>query len=230
VTCESWSCSAISSGATGCWASVVFHLDEKMEPLYHRPATNYAVEPQHGGWTVQRERWLTGAGRDLTARRFMSRAEREAYERMNLLEQRRHLLELITVKDTVRQWLADTFGLGCFPVEVVPVADGERRFRVECPVVPDGHDPRVTVSTPYILADSLAVMVAAVGDGEYRDIEARQVPDSADPDDVARQAAAVLAERNPGARIASVPEPEHVVPINLADVPDQPPFAVAWTE
>jgi hypothetical protein len=112
----------------------------------------------------------------------------------------------------------------------VPVADDERRFRVECPVVPDGHEPLVTVSTPYILADSLAAMVAIVGDGEYRDIEARHIPDGADPDAVAREAAGLLAERNPGARIASVPEPEHVVPINLTDVPDQPPFAVAWTE
>jgi hypothetical protein len=212
------------------WASVVFHLDEKMEPLYHRPASNYAVEPQPGGWAVQRERWLTGAGRDLTARRFTTRAEREAYERMNLLDQRSHLLELITVKDTVRHWLADTFGISAYPVEVVPVPDGKRRFRVDCPLVPDGHDPRVTVSTPYILADSLAAMVAVVGDGEYRDIEARQVPGGADPDDVAREAAAIVAERNPGARVASVSEPEHVVPINLVDVPDQPPFAVAWTE
>jgi hypothetical protein len=73
-------------------------------------------------------------------------------------------------------------------------------------------------------------MVAVVGDGEYRDIEARQVPDGADPDDVAREAAAIVAERNPGARVASVSEPEHVVPIKLVDVPDQPPFAVAWTE
>ncbi|HEY8523911.1 MAG TPA: polyketide synthase dehydratase domain-containing protein [Acidimicrobiales bacterium] len=212
------------------WSSVVFHLDGRMEPLYHRPSTNHAVDPQPGGWTVQVERWLTGAGRDLTARRFMGRAERARYQAMNVVEQRRHLLETITVKDTVRHWLAERFGIDAYPVQVVPVPDGERRFRVECPLVPAGHDPRVTVSTPYMLSDALAVMVAIVGDGEYRDIEARHVPDGADPEEVAREAAAAVQARNPDARVASVPAPEHVMPIDLTDVPEPPPFAVAWTE
>jgi hypothetical protein len=212
------------------WASVVFHLDEKMEPLYHRPASNYAVEPQPGGWAVQRERWLTGAGRDLTARRFTTGAERRRYESLNVVEQRRWLIETITVKDTVRHWLADTFGISAYPVEVVPVPDGERRFRVECPLVPEGHDPRVTLSSLPMVPDAIAVTTAIVGDGEYRDIEARQVPDGADPDDVAREAAAVLAERNPGARVASAPRPPTPVPSTLVDVPDPPPFAVAWTD
>jgi hypothetical protein len=211
------------------WASVVFHLDEKMEPLYHRPATNYAVEPQPDGWTVLRERWPTGPARDLTARRFTTRDERRQYESLNLVEQRRWLSETISVKDTVRHWLAETFGITAYPVEVVPVPDGEGRFRVECPLVPEGHEPRVTLSSLPMVHDAIAVTTAIVGDGEYRDIEARQIADGADPEGVAREAAGALAERHPGARIASVPRPEHAVPSTLVDVPDPPPFAVAWT-
>jgi hypothetical protein len=117
---------------------------------------------------------------------------------------------------------------------VVPVPDGEGRYRVECPLVPAGHEPLVTLSSLPMARDAIAVTTAIVGDGEYRDIEARQVPDGADadadPEAVAREAAAILAERNPGARISSVPEPEHAVPSTLVDVPDPPPFAVAWTD
>jgi hypothetical protein len=212
------------------WASVVFHLDEKMEPLYHRPATNYAVEPQPGGWTVLRERWPTGPARDLTARRFTTSAERRRYESLNLVEQRRWLIESISVKDTVRHWLAETFGLASYPVEITLVPDGDRRFRVESPLVPEGHDPRVTLSSLPMVPDAIAVTTAVVGDGEYRDIEVRQVGGGADPEAAAGEATAVLASRNPGARIASVPKPEHVVPSTLVDVPEAPPFAVAWTE
>jgi hypothetical protein len=201
-----------------------------MEPLYHRPATNYAVEPQPGGWAVQRERWLTGAGRDLTARRFTTRDERRRYESLNIVEQRRWLMETITVKDTVRHWLAETFGITAYPVEVVPVPDGEGRYRVDCPLVPAGHEPLVTLSSLPMVPDAIAVTTAIVGDGKYRDIEARQVPHGGDPEAAAREAAGALAGRNPGARIASVPEPEHAVPSTLVDVPDPPPFAVAWTE
>jgi hypothetical protein len=200
-----------------------------MEPLYHRPATNYAVEPQPGGWTVLRERWFTGAGREMTARRFTTRAERERYGALNLVDQRRWLIETISVKDTVRHWLAETFGISAYPVQVVPVPDGEGRYRVECPLVPDGHEPRVTLSSLPMARDAIAITTAVVGDGEYRDIEARQIFDGADPEAVASEAAGALAQRHPGARIASVPEPEHAVPSTLVDVPDPPPFAVAWT-
>jgi hypothetical protein len=44
----------------------------------------------------------------------------------------------------------------------------------------------------------------------------------------AEQAAATVAERNPGAPVASVERPVNVVPSRL-EVPDPPPYAVAWT-
>ncbi len=205
------------------WTSILFHLDELMEPLHHAPSLNDVAEPQPGGWYVVRERWPTGPARDLTARRYLDRGERARYAPMNLLEQRRWLIEQIAAKDAVRSWLREEHARPCFPVEVTLVPDGERRFRVACDRVPPGHDPRVT------LCSIGWVTVAIVGDGAYRDIEARLVSDAADAGDAARRAAEAVAARNPGARVASVPRPTVDVPSRL-EVPDPPPFAVAWTE
>jgi hypothetical protein len=55
------------------------------------------------------------------------------------------------------------------------------------------------------------------------------VSDAPDADGAARLAAEAVATRNPGARVASVPRPPVDVPSRL-EVPDPPPFAVAWTE
>jgi malonyl CoA-acyl carrier protein transacylase len=211
------------------WASLVFHLDERMEPFYHAPSRNRVTEPQPGGWHVLRERWPTGPARDLTARRFMNRTERAAYTSKNLIEQRRYLQELICGKEAVRQWLSDEHGVDSFPVEVSLVPDGDRRFRVDCRAVPEGHDPRITLSSLEMVSDAIAVTVAIVGDGEYRDVEARQVPPGGDPDAVAAEAAELVSARNPGASVGSVPAPINSIPSTLTDVPDPPPFAVAWT-
>jgi malonyl CoA-acyl carrier protein transacylase len=211
------------------WASLVFHLDERMEPFYHAPSRNRVTEPQPGGWHVLRERWPTGPARDLTARRFMNRTERAAYASKNLIEQRRYLQELICGKEAVRQWLSDEHGVDSFPVEVSLVPDGDRRFRVDCRAVPEGHDPRITLSSLEMVSDAIAVTVAIVGDGEYRDVEARQVPPGGDPGAVAAEAAELVAGRSPGASVETVPAPVNSIPSTLTDVPDPPPFAVAWT-
>jgi hypothetical protein len=204
------------------WTSILFHLDELMEPVHHDPGNNDVAEPQPGGWASVRERWPTGQARDLTARRFLSRTERAGYDRMNLLEQRRWLIDVVAAKDTYRHWLRDRFGLECFPFEVRLVAEGEHRYRVDCDRTPAGHDPRVTVCPLNWMA------VAALGDGRYRDIEAREVPAGADPDAVAREVAASIAARNPAAEVGAVPRPVNVVPCRLG-IPDPPPYAVAWT-
>jgi hypothetical protein len=204
------------------WTSILFHLDELMEPVHHGVGDHDVAEVQPGGWVAVRERWPTGQARDLTARRYLTRAEQATYDSKNLLEQRRWLIDVIAAKDAFRHWLRDRFGLACHPCQVTVVPDGERRYRVACSLVPAGHDPCLTVCPINWMA------VVAVGDGAYRDIEAREVPDGADPADAERAAAAALAARHPGAAVASVPAPFNVVPCRLG-IPDPPPYAVAWT-
>jgi malonyl CoA-acyl carrier protein transacylase len=204
------------------WTSILFHLDELMEPLHHGAGRHDVTEPQPGGWYVVRERWPTGPARDLTARRFLARPERAAYARLNLAEQRRWLLDTVAAKDAVRSWLREGFGVECFPVEVTLSAAGERRYRVTCGRIPAGHDPCVT------LCPVGWVTVAVLGDGEFRDIEARLVSDAGSPAEAARQAAAAVAGRNPGSVVDSVERPANVVPSRL-EVPDPPAYAVAWT-
>lgn len=208
------------------WTSNVFHIDPVMEPIYHETGVNYAAEPQTGGWNVVIERWPTGAGRDLTARRFLSRAERAHYEGLNLLEQRRWLIDTIAAKDSVRRWLGEQHGIPAFPVEVTLQPDGERRFRPVSALIPAGHDLRITVSS----LDWLAV--AIVGDGAYRDIEARIVADGSDADaadQVAMEAAAAVRARNPGALVAGVAAVDDITPSSIGVVVI-PRLAVAWTE
>jgi malonyl CoA-acyl carrier protein transacylase len=204
------------------WTSILFHLDELMEPLHHGAGRHDVSEPQPGGWSVVRERWPTGPARDLTARRYLSRPERTSYARLNLAEQRRWLLDTIAAKDAVRHWLRDRFDAECFPVEVTLVPEGPHRYRVACGRIPAGHDPRVT------LCPLGWVTVAILGDGAFRDIEARLVSDAGGPAEAARQATAAVAARNPGAAVDSVQGPTNVVPSRL-EVPDPPAFAVAWT-
>lgn len=205
------------------WTSNVFHIDPVMEPIYHEPGVNYAAEPQPGGWNVVIERWPTGAGRDLTARRFLCRAERAHYETLNLLEQRRWLIDTIAAKDSVRRWLGERYGIPAFPVEVTLEPDGDRRFRAVSRLIPAGHDLRITVSS----LDWLAV--AIVGDGAYHDIEARIVAESAGADQIAVEAAAAVRARNPGALVASVAAVDDIIPSSI-DVVVIPHLAVAWTE
>jgi hypothetical protein len=205
------------------WTSHVFHLDELMEPIYHRTGRSYATEPQPGGWNVVIERWPTGAGRDLTARRFLARPEREQYEAMNLLEQRRWLIDVVAAKDTVRRWLGDELDIAAFPVEIGLVPEGENRFRAVGEVIPAGHSPCVTVSSLRWLS------VAILGDGHYRDIEAREIPDGTDPETVAAEAVAALSSRNPTAAIAHTTAPPAIVPSRI-EVIVIPTFTVAWTQ
>ena len=141
------------------WSSILFHLDELMEPLHHAPHLNDAAEPQPGGWYVIRERWPTGPARDLTSRRYLDRPERARYAAMNLLEQRRWLLDTVAAKDAVRSWLREEHAVPSFPVELVLVPDGDRRYRVRSELIPAGHDPRVTI------ARLGWVTVAVLGDG-----------------------------------------------------------------
>jgi malonyl CoA-acyl carrier protein transacylase len=204
------------------WSSHIFHLDEVMEPIYHRTGSAFATEPQDGDWNVVIERWPTGAGRDLTARRFLNRPERAIYAGLNLLEQRRWLIEVAAVKESVRQWLHEEFGVASYPVEIDLVPDGDRRYRAVGAVIPSGHDPRITVSSvPWLT-------VAVLGDGRWRDIEARLVEDEGAAASVAAAAAEAVSARNPGASVGSIDRVDDIRPSRI-EVVVIPHFAVAWT-
>jgi hypothetical protein len=107
------------------------------------------------------------------------------------------------------------------------VPEGENRFRAVGDVIPEGHSPCVTVSSLQWLS------VAVLGDGEFRDIEARIVPDDGDADAAAESTAAACAaavqQRNPDATVARATGPTTITPSRI-EVVVVPPFAVAWTE
>lgn len=207
------------------WTSIVFHRDELVEPFYYQPATRYLTEPQPGGWSVVQERWPTGPGRELTSRRFMSRVERDTFAKLNLLQQRRWLIDLVAAKDSVRRWLWDTYQTPSFPVEIALEAEDERHYRAVSPLIPEGHDLRITVSAANWLA------VAILGDDEWFDIETQLIPEGVDAEDVAEAAATTLSARNPGADVHRIGPVTNLTPSRLTEVgvAPQTPFAVAWT-
>jgi hypothetical protein len=138
------------------------------------------------------------------------------YDGLNLMDQRRWLLEVVAGKDSVRRWLADTYGIPSYPVEVTLAPDpeaGPGRWRAVSALIPEHHDLRITVSSINWLA------VAAVGDGAYRDVEA---------DPSVEAAVAAVTARNPGTEVSSVAEVTHITPSNI-EVVVIPSFGVAWT-
>lgn len=205
------------------WTSIVFHRDELMEPLYYAPDRRTMDEPQPGGFSVVLERWPTGPGRELTARRYMSGPERQVFAQMNLLEQRRWVIELVAAKDVVRRWLWEHGQPPCYPIEIALERHGERLLRAVSPHIPDGHDLWVAVSSVNWAA------AAIVGDGHLPDIEACLIPDTAAPSAVGDAAATTLQSRNPGAVVRQIAPVTDLSPSRL-EVAPQPPFAVAWTE
>jgi malonyl CoA-acyl carrier protein transacylase len=205
------------------WTSIVFHRDELMEAVHYAPTTRYATEPQPGGWSVALERWPSGPGRELTARRYMTRAERESFSQLNLVQQRRRLIDTVAAKDSVRQWLWDTYQTPAYPVEISLEDDGEQRYRASSRLIPEGHDLRIAVSR----VDWLAV--AMLTDGRYGDIEARLIPADAEPRQVGNEAADAVASRNVHVPVEFVAPVTTVAPSRI-EVVEVPQFAVAWTQ
>jgi malonyl CoA-acyl carrier protein transacylase len=207
------------------WTSLVFHLDELMERVYHGPADNFCVEPQPFGWNVARERWPGGTSRDMTARRYFNRGEREVYDGLPLIDQRRFLIDAIAIKDSCRMWMKYGMNFPIYPAEVWYHADGPNRWLVTgaWAYVSD-PDFRLRVTTSSL--EWLTVAIVSHTD-EYYDIEARVVPPGADAEAIRREVHEAVAARNPGKEIESVPEPPFVVPSFLTDTVH---FAVAWTK
>lgn len=139
------------------WQAHIFAGDDRVSPVLRFPRYYLAAEPQPGGWMLLRERWPTGAARDMVARRYLSQAERQEYERQNLREQRTWLLNRIVAKDAVRRWLADR-DIQAFPIEVGVTTEADGRITVASPHLGD-HDLRVAVAH----VEWLSVAVLAEG-------------------------------------------------------------------
>ena len=76
------------------------------------------------------ERWGDSASRELMARRFLDRSEREEYARLNPTAQRLWLLSRMAAKDAVRRALWDAGHGPLFPIEVPLAHDGPDGFTV----------------------------------------------------------------------------------------------------
>ena len=109
------------------WEDHRFQTDELTWPIATEPETNAVAEPQPGGWVLVRERWRNTASRELSMRRYLTRAEREQYEAMTPNVQRQWLLGRIAAKDATRLRTWDEAGerVPLFPAEV-QVANDER--------------------------------------------------------------------------------------------------------
>jgi hypothetical protein len=219
-----WLASLTALATAGDLAEIrVFHRDELMEPMHYAPTTKYLTEPQPGGWSVVVERWPSGPGRELTARRYMARAEREIFDKLNLVQQRRRLIDTVAAKDSVRKWLWDTYQTPSYPVEISLEDDGEQRYRASSRLIPEEHDLRVAVSGVDWLAAALLT------DGHHGDIEARVIPDDADPRHVGQEAADAVASRNLHVPVEFVAPVTTLAPSRIEAV-QIPRFAVAWTQ
>lgn len=140
------------------WQAHIFAGDDRVSPVLRFPRYYLAAEPQPGGWMLLRERWPSGAARDMVARRYLSQAERAEYDRQNLRDQRAWLLDRVAAKDIVRRWLADR-DIQAYPIEVGVTTEPDGRITVTSPYLA-GHDLRVAVShvewlTAVVLADGV---------------------------------------------------------------------------
>jgi phosphopantetheinyl transferase (holo-ACP synthase) len=144
------------------WTAHIFHSDEIVAKVLRYPEHNGISEPQPEGWVLVRERWSSGAARELVARRYLSRGEREVYERQNLRAQRAWLLGRIAVKDAVRRWLADRGERMVFPVEIEVGNDDHGAPFVRSRRL-DGHDLRVSLAHAEWAAAAIVAEGRAVG-------------------------------------------------------------------
>jgi len=126
------------------WQAHIFAGDDRVFPVLRFPRDHVVAEARPGGWMLLRERWPTGATRDMVARRYLSQAERAEYEAQNLRDQRTWLLDRIAAKDVVRHWLAAR-GIPSHPIEVAVATAVDGRIEVSSPLL-DGHDLRVAVA------------------------------------------------------------------------------------
>ena len=199
------------------WMSHIFHLDDTMKAVYDHPEKKFQSYATEDGVLIFPERWPTGASRDLTARRFLRRHQRDMYDGLNILQQRWWVLKTVAANDAARQWLNLNEGAELYPPEVDVVDEGDGRYRVTVPSM-GGRVLYVAVAGVEWLATSLVSESPTVA------IESRLVKDG---DDVAALTAEVVAEverRCPGTKVAT-----KVLDVSGYTATAVPDLVVAWT-
>jgi phosphopantetheinyl transferase (holo-ACP synthase) len=146
------------------WTDKRFDTDEVVWPLLRYPEHNTLSQVRETGFTHCVERWRGLASRELMARRYLSRAEREQMDGLGVRRKRGWLLGRIAAKDAVRDWLWKRGRGSMFPVEVSVSNQADGRPRVSGPF---SEDLRISIAHK----DTVAVARVAVGRDVGIDIE-----------------------------------------------------------
>jgi hypothetical protein len=114
------------------WTTRRFATDDAIWRLKFAPGSSALSWTAPGGWNVVRERWPDTASREMTMRRYLNAAERDEYEQITPLQQRRWLLGRIVVKDAVRRSLWERGAGAIYPCELT-VAETDDGIAVRGP-------------------------------------------------------------------------------------------------
>ncbi len=146
------------------WADRRFDTDAALFTVLRYPEDNLLAEVRERGYCLVAEHWRSSASRELFARRYLDRRERQAFESMGPRERRGWLLGRIAVKDAVRDWLWKRGSGPLFPIEVAVRNQDSGRPVVSGPFT---EDLRVSLAHK----DDVAVARVAVGHEVGIDIE-----------------------------------------------------------
>ena len=126
-----------ANGALWCeiegWRAVVVHLSDEEDLQSRWPERSVTVAAGPRGLRLQTYNWH-GARRELISRRVLRSVDRAQYDACTPAEQRRFLLEHITVIGSIGHEIIHGHGLEVFPaeIEVSPAGDGRWRAGVPC--------------------------------------------------------------------------------------------------
>jgi hypothetical protein len=157
------------------WEDRRFDTEGRLWPVLLWPEKNTLAEPLAPGMAVFVDRHGSAPTREQLARRFLTEAERAAYERVPPRSQRAWLSTRIAAKDAVRSLLLP--GGDVFPAEVTLhdgeggalVAHGPRGFR--CAVATAARGDLYAAAAgraPVLVAEDAARAPADLDDGEAR--------------------------------------------------------------
>jgi phosphopantetheinyl transferase len=146
------------------WADRRFDTDAVLFTVLRYPEDNRLSEVRDRGYYLVTEHWRSAASRELFARRYLDREEREAFEAQGPRNRRGWLLGRIAAKDAVRDWLWRRGSGPLFPIEIAVRSEESGRPVVSGPFT---DDLRVSLAHK----DDVAVARVAIGHEVGIDIE-----------------------------------------------------------